>query len=71
MVKKYIRNAGKPYTPAEIKKIKELANKNTPTRVMGLILGRPVKGLQTKVSKLKISLKPTNQKPYNRNKKKK
>ena len=61
---KYIRNAGKPWTPKEVSKLSALAKKNTPTRVMGLILGRPVGGVQSKASEKRISLKPTNQRPY-------
>ena len=66
MVQKYIRNAGKQWTPAEVKQLKVLAKENTPTRVIGLKLGRPVGGVQNKASELNISLKPTNQAPYNR-----
>jgi hypothetical protein len=69
MVKKYIRNAGKQWTSAEEKNLKELAKKNTPTRVIGLILGRPVGGVRVKASEIDLSLKPTNQSPYNRKKK--
>lgn len=69
MVKKYIRNAGKVWSPVEQKKLKVLIKQNTPTRVIGLRLGRPVGGVQNKVSKLGLSLKPTNQRPYNRIKK--
>lgn len=69
MTQKYIRNAGKPYSPAEIKQIKTLAAGNTPTRVIALKLGRPVHGIQSKASEKGISLKPTNQSPYNRSKK--
>lgn len=69
MTKKYVRNAGKPYSFTEIKEIKSLAGKNTPTRVIALKLGRPVKGIQSKASEQGISLKPTNQSPYNRKKK--
>jgi hypothetical protein len=69
MTKKYIRNAGKIWTPIEEKKLKDLAKKNTPTRVIGLILGRPVGGVQNKASELKTSLKPINRSPYNRRKK--
>jgi hypothetical protein len=66
MLPKYIKNAGKPWTPAEVKTLKQLANDNTPTRVIGLKLGRPVGGVQAKASEKKISLAPTNQSPYNR-----
>lgn len=68
MSPKYIRNAGKPWTPAEQKELKALAKENTPTRVIGLKLGRPVGGVEKKAQELDISLKPTNQSPYNRKK---
>lgn len=69
MTKNYIHNAGKHWTPAEEKQLKELAKENTPTRVIGLKLGRPVGGVISKASELEVSLKPTNQSPYNRKKK--
>jgi len=40
----YERNAGKRWTPTEVAKLRELAAQNTPTRVIGLKLGRPVAG---------------------------
>ena len=46
----------------------ELARENTPTRVIGLKLGRPEAGVRAKASEKGISLKPTNQSPYNRRK---
>jgi len=68
MSPKYIRNKGKQWTLTEEKQLKALAQKNTPTRVIGLILGRPVGGVQNKASTLNISLKPKNQSPHNRRK---
>jgi hypothetical protein len=65
---KYNRNSGKQWTGDEIKKLDKLASKNTPTRVIGLILGRTPGAVQTKASEEDISLKPTNQSPYNRKK---
>ncbi|MBI3632557.1 MAG: hypothetical protein HY225_03850 [Candidatus Vogelbacteria bacterium] len=65
---KYIRNAGKHWTSGEVKAMKQLARQNTPTPVIGLKLGRPILGVYAKVSEEKISLKPTNQSPYNRSK---
>ncbi len=67
---KYIKNAGKQWTPQEEKKLAQLAKGNTPTRVIGLELGRPVGGVQSKASQLGVSLKPINQSPYNRTHKK-
>ncbi len=61
---KYIRNSGKEWTAKEIAQLKTLANNNTPTRVIGLLLGRPVNSIYTKASENKVSLKPTNQSPY-------
>ena len=69
MAKKYVRNAGKQWTPTEVKKLKELAKGNTPTRVIGLKLGRPEAGVRAKASEKKIKLAPPNQSPYNRRKK--
>ncbi len=41
-----------------------LASKNTPTRVIGLKLGRTEGAIYNKASELGVSLKPTNQSPY-------
>lgn len=69
MTKKYIRNVGKEWTPSEVKQLKSLSKDNTPTRVIGLKLGRPEGGVRNKASELGVSLRPTNQSPYNRKKK--
>ena len=66
MKKKYIRNSGKLWTFVEVKKLRQLAAGNTPTRVIGLKLGRPVAGVRAKASQKRISLSPPNQSPYNR-----
>ncbi len=68
MLPKYIKNSGKQWTSLEEKQLKTLTKDNTPTRVIGLKLGRPVGGVQAKAQELKVSLKPTNQSPYNRKK---
>ena len=65
---KYTRNAGKNWSSQEVRSLKNLANQNTPTRVIGLKLGRPVAGVYAKASEKNISLAPTNQSPYNRRK---
>lgn len=65
---KYNRNSGKAWSAADKKELKELAVGNTPTRVIGLKLGRTESAVQNKASELGISLKPTNQSPYNRSK---
>ena len=63
---KYTRNTGKSWTSSDISKLRELAQQNTPTRVIGLKLGRTEDAVRTKASDNNISLKPTNQSPYNR-----
>jgi len=61
---KYIRNIGKHWTLKERQQLAKLAKGNTPTPVIGLILGRPVNGVRSKAGELDISLKPYNQHPY-------
>ena len=61
---KSMRNNGKPWTVQDIRMLRQLANENTPTRVMGLKLGRSESSVRSKASHEGISLKPTNQSPY-------
>jgi len=61
-------NHRQPWTKDEVKELKQLAKENTPTRVLGLKLGRTPEAVQAKASNEGISLKPTNQRPYNRKK---
>lgn len=63
---KSTRNTGKPWAPADTKQLKDLAHGNTPTRVIGLKLGRTEDAVRSKAAELDVSLKPTNQSPYNR-----
>lgn len=63
---KSTRNSGKHWTPAEVSAVEKLAVANTPTRVIGLKIGRSEDAVRTKASQEGISLKPTNQSPYNR-----
>ena len=66
---KSTRNSGKLWSADDVKLLKQLAKGNTPTGVMSIELGRTEDAIQTKASELGISLKPTNQSPYNRRKK--
>ncbi len=66
MLPKYIRNSGKEWSSKDQSQLKQFANQNMPTRIIGLKLGRPEQGVRAKASELGISLKPTNQSPYNR-----
>lgn len=65
---KSTRNTGKPWTPSEVSQLRSLARGNTPTRVMGVKLGRTPAAVQSKASEKGISLKPTNQSPYGKRK---
>lgn len=60
----YNRNTGNAWTRAEVKQLRNLAAENTPTRVIGLKLGRTEAVVRTRASDEGISLKPTNQSPY-------
>ena len=59
-------NGGKKWMPQEDQKLKQLIQQDTPTRVMGLKLGRSPEAIQSHANKLGLSTKPTNQSPYNR-----
>lgn len=62
-------NAGQQWTPKDELQLKDLADKNTPTRVIGLKMGRTEDAIRSEAAKLEVSLKPVNQAPYNRTKK--
>jgi hypothetical protein len=62
-------NHGKAWTPANVQTLKKLAKGNTPTRVIALKMNRTPASIQSKAAGAGISLKPTNQRPYNRKKK--
>lgn len=57
-------NSGKPWTGADVSKLHSLAKGNTPTRVIAIKLDRTPIAVQNKAAAEKISLKPTNQRPY-------
>lgn len=63
------KNSGKPWSSGDVTTLKNLATKNTPTRVMGIKLGRTEDAIQSQASKIGLSLKPTNQPPYGTKKK--
>jgi hypothetical protein len=65
---KYTRNSGKSWSGSDAKSLRQLAKENTPTRVIGFKLGRTESAVYSKASDLGVSLKPTNQSPYNRSK---
>lgn len=59
-------NHNKHWTPSDAKQLRQLAKENTPTRVIGLKMGRTPEAVASKASAENISLKPSNQSPYNR-----
>jgi hypothetical protein len=58
------KNHGKPWTQPQVTQLQNLAKGNTPTRVIGIKLGRTEDSITSKASEEGISLKPTNQSPY-------
>lgn len=59
-------NHGKSWTPQQVRDLSKLADGNTPTRIIGLKLQRSEDSVRSKAAETGISLKPTNQSPYNR-----
>lgn len=53
-----------PITPAVVRQVRDLAHGNTPTRVIGLKIGRTPDAVYQIASKNGISLDPPNQSPY-------
>ncbi len=71
-MKKNPKNNGKPWTPQDLQKMKDLVKHNTPTGLIAYELGRSESAVYSKASEEEISLKPTNKSPYgdhNKNKK--
>ncbi len=58
------KNDGKQWSRGDVFSLRSLARENTPTRVIGLKLGRTPGAVYTEASKVGINLKPTNQSPY-------
>jgi hypothetical protein len=63
-VSKSTRNTGKAWSGSDQRALRSLARGNTPTRVIGLKLGRTEAAVRSKAVELGVSLKPTNQSPY-------
>jgi hypothetical protein len=69
VVKKTPPNSGKDWRPSEVQHLKKEAKGNTPTGLIANKHGRSEAAIRSKASEENISLKPTNQSPYNRRKK--
>ena len=65
---KSTRNSGKTWSSTDRQELRSLAKGNTPTRVIGLKLGRTEDAVYSKANALGVSLKPTNQSPYGNSK---
>lgn len=57
-------NSGRRWTPSQDAQLRREAAGNTPTRVIGLHLGRSEDAVRSRASDLAVPLKPTNQSPY-------
>jgi len=53
-----------PWTPSEVARMRELAAGNTPTRVIGVKLGRTEAAVRGQAAENRIPLRPWNQSPY-------
>ena len=58
------KNHGAPWSAPDNRQLRQLADQNTPTRVIGLKMGRTPEAIQSHASDIGVSLKPTNQSPY-------
>jgi len=65
---KYKRKLGEPWSDRDVKQLRTLANRNTPTGVLSVKLQRPESAIRSKAQREGISLKPVNRSPYNRRK---
>jgi hypothetical protein len=58
------RNSGQEWSDADVEQLRELAGSNTPTRLIGLKLGRTEDSVRDKARELELSLAPANRPPY-------
>ena len=59
-------NQGKKWSKTEVSNLKKLSKGNTPTGLIAHKLKRSESSIYSKASSENISLKPTNQSPYDR-----
>lgn len=57
-------NHNKPWTASDDRQLRQEAAGNTPTRVIGIHMGRTEESIRSHASDIGVSLKPTNQSPY-------
>jgi hypothetical protein len=68
MMAKTPLNSGKPWTQQQNQQLRDLARHNKPTGLIAWQLGRSKASIYSHASEIGLSLKPTNQSPYNRRK---
>lgn len=61
-------HSGLRWTPSQDAQLRREAAGNTPTRIIGVHLGRSEDAVRSRASELDVSLKPTNQSPYGNHK---
>lgn len=61
---KSTRNNGEPWSGDHLRELKALVKQNTPTRVIGLKLGRTEVAIRAKAREQGLSLMPLNRSPY-------
>ena len=66
---RYRRNNNTSWSDRDLRELRSLIRENTPTRVIGLQLGRSESSIRDKARREGLSLKPTNRSPYTRRKK--
>ena len=60
------RNHDQSWTAVDDRQLRDLALRNTRTRVIGFKLGRTEAAVRARAHELGVSLKSVNQSPYNR-----
>lgn len=61
---KSLKNTGTSWSDSDVKELKALAKGNTPTRVIGMKLGRSESAVRGKARTEGVSLMPPNRSPY-------
>lgn len=62
------KNSNKGWSANDEADLRKMVRQNTPTRIVALKLDRSPGAVYNKASDMGVSLKPTNQSPYNRRK---
>jgi hypothetical protein len=58
------KHAGEPWSDSGVRELRDLVDRNTPTRLIGLKLGRTEDAVRDKARELKLSRAPANRPPY-------